>query len=259
MNEPWKIIRGDSPIICTAIHDGHDIRDSITDMFKVSESHRLREEDPFTGIWTEISDTRIIGNRSRFEFDLNRPRESAVYVNPEDAWGIEVWKDKPASNIIEESLRLYDRFYSEVAELLEEKAAKFGKFIVLDIHSYNHRRDGADGPEATAEANPEVNIGTGSVDRNIWGGLVDRFIGNLHDYDYFGRSLDVRENVKFMGGNFPRWINAEFSGKGVAIAVEFKKFFMDEWTGVPDMNQVNVIKDVLKSAIPGLMESVENH
>ena len=30
--------------------------------------------------------------RSRFEADLNRPRDRAVYLTPADAWGHQVWR-----------------------------------------------------------------------------------------------------------------------------------------------------------------------
>ena len=253
MKAPWEIVKGDGPVIVTAIHDGDEVRDQIKDKLKVSDIQRMREEDPFTGRWTEICDTRIIVNRSRFEFDLNRPREKAVYIKPEDAWGIEVWKAKPSAEIIEESLDLYDKFYSEVSELLKEKAEKCERFVVLDIHSYNYRRKGADKQENPPSLNPEVNIGTGTVDKNLWSELVERFITDLRKFDYNGRHLDVRENVKFRGGNFSQWINREFAGKGVSIAVEFKKFFMNEWTGKPDTRQVDAIKDLLRSTIPNLI------
>ena len=32
----------------------------------------------------------------------------------------------------------------------------------------------------------------------------------MRSYDYFGRRLDVRENVKFFGGQLPRWIHENF-------------------------------------------------
>ena len=38
------------------------------------------QEDPFTGIWTTVAPTRLIGLHSRFEVDFNRPRDKAVYL-----------------------------------------------------------------------------------------------------------------------------------------------------------------------------------
>ncbi len=112
------------------------------------------------------------------------------------------------------------------------------------------------GHEAREEvvANPEVNIGTGTMDRMKWAPIVDRFISDLRSFDFLGRHLDVRENVKFKGGNFPRWIHETFPKSGCAIAIEFKKFFMDEWTGEPDMAQVDEIRHALASTVPGVLQ-----
>jgi len=38
------------------------------------------------------------------------------------------------------------------------------------------------------------------------GPLVERFVADLRACDFGGRSLDVRENVKYRGGHFTRWV-----------------------------------------------------
>jgi hypothetical protein len=102
-----------------------------------------------------------------------------------------------------------------------------------------------------------VNIGTGTMDRALWAPLVERFIADLRAFDFMGRHLDVRENVKFRGGYFPRWTHETFPATGCAIAIEFKKFFMDEWTGEPDHAQVEAIRLALQSTVPGVLEELE--
>ena len=87
---PWFVERGNGPLLAVAIHDGHDVRDNLRKYMAVEDLARLREEDPYTGIWTVVAPTRVVVSQSRFEFDLNRPREKAVYLSPEDAWGIQV-------------------------------------------------------------------------------------------------------------------------------------------------------------------------
>ena len=75
-------------------------------------------------------------------------------------------------------------------------------------------------------------------------------------FDFQGRHLDVRENVRFFGGNFPRWVNGAFPGKGCALAIEFKKFFMDEWTGEIFQELYAAILPALRSTVPGLKASL---
>ena len=253
----WRIQEGDGPLIATAIHDGHRIREEALELIALEEPNRLREEDPYTGGWTEVAPTRVIGLHSRFEVDLNRPREKAIYILPEDAWGLHVWKSRPPEAIVAASLAQYDAFYADVRKLLSTLETRFGKFVVFDLHTYNHRREGPDGPPADPQGNPEVNLGTGTMDRDLWGPLVDRFVEDLRSFDFLGRHLDVRENVKFKGGNFPRWIHQNFPGTGCALAIEFKKFFMDEWTGKLDERECRAIRRALESTVPGVLEELE--
>jgi N-formylglutamate deformylase len=172
---------------------------------------------------------------------------------------LQVWRVKPTAEIIERSLVEYDAFYTEVKRLLTGLAQQHGRFVVFDLHSYNHRREGPRSPIADPALNPEVNVGTGTMDRERWAPIVDRFITELRAVDFLGRRLDVRENVKFFGGQFPRWIHENFPESGCAIAIEFKKFFMDEWTGQPDPagKQLEAIRQALAATVPGVLEALK--
>lgn len=252
MENLWRVVRGSDPIVATAIHDGHELREEVASRLALSESDRLREEDPFSGSWTTIAPTQIVPRRSRFEVDLNRPRERAVYRKPEDAWGLEVWKDELPEVVIERSLAEYDAFYNEALEILSGLVDRFRAVVVLDLHTYNHRRRGADRPAAAQAGSPEVNVGTGTVDRERFGGVVERFIADLRKHPFMGRHLDVRENVRFVGGHFSRWIHQTFPGSVCTLAVELKKFFMDEWSGELLAEPHEEIGRALASTIAGL-------
>lgn len=189
--------------------------------------------------------------------DLNRPREKAVYLTPEDAWGLEVWKSDLSPDVVNRSLEQYDAFYSEIHRILSDLIKKFKKVVVLDLHTYNHMREGPGGLPADPLSNPEVNLGTGTMNRKYWAPVVDRFITDLQSHNYLSRKLDVRENIKFKGGNFSRWIHQTYPEEVCAIAIEFKKFFMDEWSGQPDEQQVKEIGRALKSTIPGILSEVK--
>lgn len=256
-NVIWKSKRVSSPLIATAVHDGHNLRSEVAEIMKLSERDRLREEDPYTSNWVYVADTQIVALRSRFEVDLNRPREKAVYVTPDDCWGLDVWKEKPSGAIIERSLAEYDAYYSFIKEIFTETQSKHGKFVLYDIHSYNHKRGGADAEPESAEENPEVNIGTETVDREKWGSLIDRFIADLRAFDFMGRRLDVRENVKFKGGNQVKWLHENFTENGCGLAIEFKKFWMDEWTGQKDEKTVRAIGEALHSTVSGVLEELK--
>ena len=253
----WRIQIGHGPLVATAVHDGHELRDELGEYILLDEAGRLREEDPFTGQWTSVAPTRVVGLRSRFETDLNRARDKAVYRVPEDAWGLKVWKDKLPEDVASRSLDEYDAFYKALGELYRELAEQHGKFVVFDLHTYNHRRDGSAGPPADPEGNPQVNIGTGTLNRKRWGTVIDSFIESLQSFDFPGGKLDVRENVKFQGGYHPTWAHEKFPDAACVIAIEFKKFFMDEWTGKANEEYVKAIGDALKQTVPAVLAALK--
>ena len=91
------------------------------------------------------------------------------------------------------------------------------------------------------------------MDRAYWAPIVDSFMSSLAEFDYGGRRLDVRENVRFQGrGEFARFIHSNFPESGCCLAIELKKFFMDEWTGEPYETELNSIREALASTIPVL-------
>lgn len=231
----WTLQRGDGPVAAAAIHDGHGLRAEVAALIALSDADRLREEDPFTGQAIVDVPTHIVAHRSRFEADLNRDAQTAVYRTPEQCWGLNVWRTPPGEDLVERSLEYHRRFYAAIAAVLDEIAADYPRFVLLDIHSYNHRRDGPEASPASAEGAPEINIGTFSMPRNDWAWLLDPLIQVMRAYDFGGRNLDVRENVAFQGrGELTRFVHERYPGVGCAIAVEFKKFYMDEWSGKPD-------------------------
>jgi hypothetical protein len=242
----WTVQRGAGPIVATAIHDGSELRAEVRDMIKLAASERLREEDPFTGQAIFDVPSHIIVHRSRFEVDLNRATDGAVYETPEQCWGLDVWSAPPGSDAVGRSRAIHARYYNMLQQLLDAIAADHPRFALLDVHSYNHRRDGP-GADATAQAKaPDINIGTFSMPRDEWAFLVDPLMQAMRDFSFNGRHLDVRENVAFQGkGEQTRFVHARYPGQGCAIAIEFKKFFMDEWTGEPDPEELDAMRRLI--------------
>jgi hypothetical protein len=253
----WTLNRGEGPIVGTAIHNGHEVSSDVAERMALGERDRLREEDPFTGFLIEDLPNRIVCHQSRFAVDLNRARDNAVYVRPEQAWGLQVWTDEPTEGLLERCLVMHDQYYAMLEATLCGLAQSHGRFVLLDMHSYNHRRDGPHGETAAAALAPEINIGTCSMDTRRWRDLLDTLIDALRSYDYRGRHLDVRENIAFEGrGEQARFVHARFPKTGCAIAVEFKKFFMDEWSGEPDRKDLEALRDLVNFMVPVLTESL---
>lgn len=239
----WTVQRGPGPIIATAIHDGHDLRPEVAAAMKLGEADRLREEDPFTGQAILDVPTHVIAHRSRFEFDLNRGSDGAIYRTPDDSWGLEVWHGECDEALCTRSLDIHNAYYRMMAALLDDVAAVHPRFVLIDVHSYNHRRDGPDGAPTDPAKAPDINIGTFSMPRDEWAFLLDPLMEAMAGFDFNGRRLDVRENIAFQGkGEQTRFVHERYPGKGCAIALEFKKFFMDEWSGEPDPRELDAMR-----------------
>ena len=239
----WTVKRGPGPVLATAIHDGHELRPETAEIMQLSDADRLREEDPFTGQAIVDVPTHIVVHRSRFEFDLNRAPAEAIYLTKEQSWGLDVWREPPAEGVVARSLAIHAAYYAMLGQLLDGVVSEHGRFLLIDAHSYNHRRDGPGTAPTAQEAAPDINIGTFSMPRDEWAWLLDPLIDAMRQFDFNGRRLDVRENVAFQGkGEQTRFVHANYPGKGCAIALEFKKFFMDEWTGQPDMEELAAMR-----------------
>jgi N-formylglutamate deformylase len=254
-SRPWEIELGEGPVIAIALHAGHELSPEVAGRLAVTDEVRLREEDPGTECFTELGVTRVVVRRSRFQVDLNRPREGAVYRTPDAAWGLTVWRDgAPPAAMAEALLEEYDAFYDEMEELFATLIERWGRVAVYDLHSYNHRRGGPAAPADDPVGAPEINVGTGRLDRVRWAPVVERFIAELACCDLCDRGLDVRENVRFLGGHFPAWVARTFPRSSCPLAVEVKKIYIDEWTGELFPGVVGQIRSALAATLPGVTE-----
>ena len=243
----WTVQHGPGPVVATAIHNGHGVSTAVAEAMGLSDSDRLREEDPFTGEAVQDVKSHVVVHRSRFEVDLNRPPNGAVYVTPEQSWGLKVWKREPEKELVARSLAIHSDYYRMLGQLLDSVALRHERFALIDVHSYNHRRDGPDKDAAPNDQAPDINIGTFSMPREHWAFLIDPLIDTLSAFDFNGRKLDVRENVAFEGKGYQtRFVHERYPLRACAIAFEFKKFYMDEWTGIADDREVAAMRRVVR-------------
>ena len=232
----------------------------IASLLRLDATARRYEEDPYTGDWTTIAPTRIVGQRSRFEFDLNRPREKAVYLAPADCWGLDVWKSPPPPDVVHRSLAEYDDFYAHVRICARTaRCATWPRRRLRPAQLQSHSRRCRTARRPTPAENPEINLGTRSMDRTYWNPIVDRWLAEMREYDYLGRSLDVRENVKFFGGHFPTWIHRELSRHRVCAGHRSEESF--SWTsGLASSTSKNIRRLDKRSpqAAVGVSDELEN-
>ncbi len=212
------------PALAAAIHNGSNLREELAQNSLLTQAERYYEEDPYTGSFIERQPITMIGNDSRYEYDLNRNTDECVY---ETAWGKEVWKKPLTAEQIAASKAKHARFYRIVAAVVEALSKDFGQCIVYDTHSYNYKRH-----ERTDL--PVFNLGTTSVKSDKWRPIIDTWLSALKNMQVEGVDITAAENDIFYGKGYLAGFCHSRYDNVLVLATEVKKVFMDELTGEPD-------------------------
>ena len=192
----------------------------------------------------------FVNQISRFEVDLNRSLEKSVYRIPEDAWGLDMWHKEPTDAMIAESRRIHKQFYKDAKVWLEKTIKEHKKVVVIDIHAYNHVRAGNYSQPAAQADNPDIDMGVTTADSTQFGHVIESLTESLASHKAADRQIDVRHNVRYPdGGHWPEWIYKHYGADVCAITLEYKKFFMDEWTGHVYLPVLEDLKKSLRKAI----------
>lgn len=228
-----------APIVCTAIHNGHKLRPELEKSFLLSQAERFYEEDPYTDELISSFPIQLIGNDSRFEYDLNRAKSLSTYFKT--AWDKQVW-DKPLSQKQRaKNHGKHQSFYNVLETIIEVIEKQFRNAIVFDIHSYNHKR--------IEEDTPTFNIGSGQIDVERWGSVVNQFEKQLNNIALPNLEVRAATDEVFHGrGYLITHVNAHFDNT-LVLPTEVKKIFMDEVTGDVYPLVLEELKAGFKSAI----------
>jgi len=225
--------------VCTAIHNGHRLRPPLLAKCALDNSQRLHEEDPYTANVISNMPITVIANDSRYEYDLNRPPETCVY---EEAWGQTVWS-KPLTNEEKtQSLAKHSDFYIVLGALYKTLESIHPQLYAYDIHSYNYQRPGMGDV-------PLFNIGTEQVDTERWQGVVNQWAAGLGSIQL--PRVDVRAaiNEVFQGRGYQATFVKTHCSNTLLLATELKKVFMDENTGEPYSDILEVLQPQFEQRI----------
>lgn len=230
------------PYVCAAIHDGHQFRKELWDNCLHTAYDRWYEEDPHTKEMIASHPIVIAGCDSRFEYDLNRAPDLAIY---DDAWGKKLWKIPVSESVRTTSLNKHTNFYRVVDALLNKLEEIHKQCIVYDMHSYNWKR--WDRPV------PTWNIGTANVDQKRYKEAILSWQEALAKIA-LPNAIDTTSKINdtFQGnGYFLKHITANTSNT-LVLATEIKKIYCDELTQVS-------YPEVIKAVANGLNHQIKLH
>ena len=228
------------PYACAAVHDGHQFRKDLWDNCLHTEYDRWYEEDPETKNMVISHPILIAGCDSRFEYDLNRPPEEAVF---ETAWGKQLWKQPLPEGEKTKSLVKHNNFYKVVHALISKLEEKFGVCIVYDMHSYNWQRWDRDVPT--------WNLGTSNIDNARFGDSIETWRQMLeklvlpHDI----KQTAAINNTFYGNGYFLKYITKTFKNT-LVLATEIAKIYGDEYKQIIYPEVVAAVEAQLQTLIP---------
>ena len=228
------------PYACAAVHNGHQFRKELWTKCLHTEYDRWYEEDPMTKNMVKPHPIVISGLDSRFEYDLNRDPEHAIY---EDAWGKQLWKEPLTENETLRSLKKHQNFYKVVFALIKTLELKFGCCVVYDMHSYNWKR--------WDREVPTWNLGTTNIDNGRFGNAVEGWRKQLSEIKLPNDiPTTSKVNDTFQGnGYFLKFITNNFNNT-LVLATEVAKIYCDEQEQVLYPEVVAAIRKGLKKQLP---------
>jgi hypothetical protein len=238
------------PYACGAVHDGHQFRKELWDNCIHTEYERWYEEDPETKNMVASHPILIAGCDSRFEYDLNRTPDEAVF---ETAWGKQLWKEPLPNNQKETSLDKHTNFYKVVNALIHKLEEKFGISIVYDMHSYNWKR--------WDRKVPTWNLGTSNVDNERFGNEIESWRKSLSELNLPNqiKSTSAINNTFYGNGYFLKYITKNFQNT-LVLATEIAKVYCDEYTGIIYPEVVSAVEKQLQDRLyDHAMQFVKQH
>jgi N-formylglutamate amidohydrolase len=226
-----------------ALHSGSRVRSDLEEALKVSQGQRFREEDPYTDLFLHDFPIRVAALDSRFEYDLNWEIEKCIYPAGMKKWGLDIWKRPLNRDEIVTTHSKYREFHALIDILVGYILERYTAATVFDIHSFCYQRE--ERVNWWEDNKPEINLGTRSINRDYFSPLIDIFLDGASKAQLDGRDLRIGENVLFPGGYLTRKYTSSYNRQLLVLAIEYKKIFMNERTGILFPRKLEILKENL--------------
>jgi hypothetical protein len=239
------IVKEYVPYVATAIHAGHNLREPLAQKCLLDPLERKFEEDPYTDDMIMGLPIVLYGLDSRYEYDLNRNPEEAVY---DKAWGKDVWKSPLTDEERSESLRKHTNYYIVLNTLLQKLESTFGICILFDMHSYNYERLGSN--------TPLFNIGTENIDTARFGSYIDIWQMELSLIDLRIVETQCKIDDVFKGRGYQAVFIRENHPNTLIFPTELKKVYQNPANSDPYSDVIDNLSFQLQIAIPNTVSMI---
>lgn len=237
-------IKSYQPLVGLALHGGHQVREEFQMKMAIEDLERRIEEGPATDDFITSFPIQMIALDSRYEYDLDRPREESVYLKPFQSWGKKVWRTPPTKDELEMSYQKYDEFHELFDFMVEQFTEMFGKIFCLDLHTYSPKRPTFVGKMG---ALPMFCVSSTDTDRKQFKEPIDYFISQLGKVNLPGGGSGVKENDPFKkDGALTTAFSTKFADS-LFLPIEIKNIYLHDETGELDPAIVAPLTDLFGS------------
>lgn len=209
-----------TPFVGFAIHNGHKLRKELINKCLLNDHERWQEEDPETLNFISSLPIVMAGTDSRYEYDLNRNPNDAIYT---EAWGKKVWNQSLTKEEKDISVRKHHNFYKVVSALISKLESKFNSVVVFDVHSYNYKR--------YKVQTPLFNLGTENIKNKSYTKFINYWLCELRKINLPGIETTVEENDIFKGKGYLLEYISRSNKNTLVFATEIKKIYCNEENG----------------------------
>ena len=231
--------------ICTAIHDGHQLRDELSEKCQLTAEQRLQQEDPYTGEMIASLPITLIALDSLFEYDLNQSTETCLHQ--QTVAGETLWTTALTESQTQTSIAKHQMFYRVLAQIIKKIETLHGNCLVYDIHAYNYLS--SDPALAPALTPATFNISTKQINAKRWAPVVEHWDKSLTKINLPNIDTHTAIDETITEHNYlPQYVAEQFNNT-LVLHTEVKKVYMNETTGELYSLVLNDLKAEFKDVI----------
>ncbi len=237
-------IRKYEPLVGLAPHAGRQVREELHMKMAIEETERRTEEGPATDDFVSSYPIQMIALDSRYEYDIDRPREESVYLKPFQSWGKKVWRTPPTKDELTISYQKYDEFHELFDFMIEQFTGMFGKLVCFDLHTYSPKRPAFVGKTG---ALPMFCLATTEAERKKFKEPIEFILSQMNKVNLPGGGSGAKENDPFKKeGALVRELSEKYSDS-LFLSIDIKNNYLHEETGDLEQGIVGPLTDLFGS------------